>query len=167
VVGAFYLLIPYEAAYLIPMLPFALLLSGRLLTRPLLAVAALLIVSEVLVTPLFDQRRLVPGRLFHERVVRRQDLARTEALEARRPPRRTVFVVGRYEVHRLLVMAPSLERTDAAWAPFGAAGVALWSPDRRVGYASFLDRTSREALEREGYEVAELGATVPDARAVE
>ena len=156
VVATLYLMAPYEAAYLIPLLPFALLLVGRLLTRPVLAVAALLIASEVLVVPMFDKRGWAPGRLQLEIDQRREGLRVARALEARRPAEPTVFVVGRVAVFQLHVLAPSLERDERAWRAGMEPGVALWSPDRRRGYAALLGPSDRQALEDQGYRVEVL-----------
>lgn len=161
IVGAFYLMIPYEPAYLTPLLPFTLLLVARILPQPWLVAVALLAASEVIVMPLFDQQRIVPGRLFAEVQQRRDDLAATRALEARRPAGPTIFVIGRFDTHRLLVLNPALERTDAAWAPFHASGVALWEPERGTGYAAELDASDRAALTVQGYRIEEVKSGGP------
>lgn len=161
VVALLYMLVPYEVEYLIPLFPFALLLVGRLLSRSLLIVVAVLVVSEAMVTPLFDQRRFAAGRLFTEIDERRADLTATRALEQERPSEPTVFVVGKPGVLRLFVMAPSLERTQVVWPRVLEPGVALWSPDRRLGYAAFLDQATRSKLEGEGYRIEEARLDPP------
>jgi hypothetical protein len=156
VVGVLFLLIPYEPSYLTPLVPFALLIAARVLARPWFVAVALLAISEVLVMPLFGQKRVVAGRLFQEVEQRKAELASTRALETRRPDEPTVFVIGRFATHRLLVLDPSLERTDAAWAPFHASGVALWTGDRHIGYAEELDAPARAALEADGYRIEDI-----------
>ena len=153
IVVVFFLMIPYEWAYLIPLFPFVLLLAGRVLPRHLLAVIAILIVSEAVVMPLFDQRRVVPGHLIQEIERRRLDLDATRDLAALRPSEPTIFIIGRFATHRLLVLEPSLERTEAAWASFYESGVALWSPGRQVGYAAELDQSDRADLTAQGYHI--------------
>jgi hypothetical protein len=157
IVGVLFLAIPYESAYLIPMLPFALLLAGRVLDRRWLVAFTILMVSESLVVPLVEQRRIIPGMIFQEITQRRGDLESTRDLALRRPSEPTVFVVGRFATQRLLVLEPSLERTEAAWAPFYESGVALWSPDRQSGFAAYLDDEDREALELQGYHILDHG----------
>ncbi len=153
IVGVLFLMIPYESAYLIPLFPFVLLLVGRLLPRHLLAVIAILIMSEVFVMPLFDQRRVVHGYLFQEIEHRRLDLEATRDLAARRPSKPTIFIIGRFAAHRLLVLEPTLQSTDAAWAPFYESGVALWSPDRQTGYAAELNQSDIADLASQGYHI--------------
>jgi len=156
VIGALYLMIPYESAYLIPLFPFALLLVGRLTSRPLVLATAVLVFSDSLVTPLFDTHRLIPGRLFVEVDRRRADLDATEALVNRLPARRTIYVTGRFHALRLLALEPSLERTEMAWESFYKSGVGLWSVDRKIGYAAFLDPSDRARLEASGYDIEDL-----------
>jgi hypothetical protein len=144
---------PYEAEYLIPRFPFVLLLVGRLLTRRILVVTALLIASEVVIVPLFDTRGWAPGRLELEMDRRREALRTTKVLETRRPSEPTVFVVGRVAVFQLHVLVPSLEREEKVWQAWIEPGVALWATDRRIGYAALLDQSTREMLEEQGYQI--------------
>lgn len=155
IVSILFLMIPYELAYLIPLFPFVLLLVGRLLPRYLLIILAVFIVSETFAMPLFDQRRVVPGHLFQEIERRRFDLDETRALAELRPSEPTIFIIGRFAVHRLLILDPSLERTDAAWASFYDSGVALWSPDSLYGYAAELDQSDRTELMTRGYRISD------------
>ena len=156
VVTVLFLLMPYEPAYMMPALPLVLLLVGRVLSRSWTATLALALATAVFMTPVLETRRVVPGRLFQEVRARRADLARTAAQEALRPPEPTVYVIGRFAVHRLLLRNRSLRATEAAWAPFHASGVALWSPDGRKGYAADLDPPDRVRLERGGYRIVDL-----------
>lgn len=153
IVVVLYLLIPLEPAYLLPALPFLLLLAARWVPQRWWVAIALLMASEALVTPLFDVHRLIPGQLFQEISARREGLEEARAWAARRPTRPSVFVIGRPAVHKLLILDPALERTDAAWEPFQRSGVALWTADRRVGYAATLESDGEAALLRAGYAV--------------
>lgn len=159
VVATAYLMAPYQPEYLIPLFPFLLLLAGRVLARPLLVVTALLIASEVVAVPLFDLRGWAPGRLVLEMNQRREALRVVKALEDRRPTEPTVFVVGRVATIQLHILVPSLEREENVWRAWIEPGVALWSPDRRLGYAALIDRSTRKALETEGYRVEVLRAS--------
>lgn len=162
VMAAFYLVIPLDAAYLMPVVPLALLLLARRLPARWFAVAAIAIMSETLVTPLLDVRRLVPGRVVAEWALRREQLASSRALLALRPGAPTVYVVGRFQVHRMMLLDPSLERTDAAWAAFRyPTGVALWSPDRGRGYAAFLEPAQSDSLRAAGFTLEGSPTGVP------
>ena len=155
IVAAAFALIPYDPAYLLPALPLLLLMMGRLAQRHVLALAALLMASEAFVVPLLGTRRLVPGRLPVELAVRARN--RDESLRLLRPPAGPpgILVVGRFGILRLLVLAPELERTDAAWAPFDGPGVALWRAGRRIGYAATLTARQRDSLAAAGYRIVE------------
>jgi len=152
VLAAFYLVIPLDPAYLMPVVPIALLLLARRFPARWFAVAAIAIISETLVTPLIDVQRLVPGRLFLERAVRREQLASSQELLDLRPGTPTIYLVGRFQIHRMMLRDPSLERTAAAWAAFRyPTGVALWSQDRRRGYAAFLEPAQADSLRAAGF----------------
>jgi hypothetical protein len=116
----------------------------------------LAVMAESLVTIKLDQRRIVPGELFEECTLRRQDLADTRALLEQRPSRPTVFVVGNFMLHRLLALDPTLERTDAGWSAFHHTGIGLRSRSRRIEFAEDLEPAERAALEREGWAVRRL-----------
>ncbi len=153
VLAAFYLLIPYEPAYLLPVLPLGLLLLGRVLSRGWMAALAVAMATAVLVFPDFGALRVYPGRLIHE-VQRREALQeRTDRLAGLRPETPTVYLVSRFEVHRLLVRDRSLMPTEAGWAPFRASGVALWARNHTRGYASELNADQTAALAKEGIRV--------------
>ncbi len=156
VISTLYFMAPYEAEYLIPLFPFVLLLVGRLLTRRLLVVTALLIASEVVIVPLFDKRGWAPGRLALEMDQRREALRVAKVLEARRPTEPTVFVVGRVATLQLHILVPSLQREEKVWRAWIEPGVALWSPDRQRGYAALIDPSTRKTLETEGYNIEVL-----------
>lgn len=149
----FYLLIPLDPAYLLPVLPLALLLLARRMPRVWLVAAMALMVSEALVMPVVDRARIVPGRVWLEVRERERQLAETHALAALAPAQPTVFVVGRPQIQRLLVLHRELTPTEAGWAPFHASGVALWRRDGRVGYAATLDPPEQGALEQRGYAI--------------
>jgi hypothetical protein len=112
-------------------------------------------VLSLVATPYVDVRRVVPGRYFQELDRRRDLVSRTEALAAMEPPEATIYVVPRTDIHRLLLLVPGLERTEAAWAPFRRTGVALWAPGRRKGYASPVDPEERSALQASGYRLVD------------
>src|SRR6266545_1053174 len=150
-----YLVIPYDPAYLLPALPFLLLAAGLLLPRAWVPVVALALASEAVVLPVIGMGHVLPGRLFQELETRRTLLAETGALMADHPASRTVFVLGRFGLMRLLVLDPGLERTAAGWAPFRDSGVGLWTRDHRVGYAAYLEAPERAALERTGYRMVD------------
>jgi hypothetical protein len=154
-VVASFALIPYDPAYLLPALPLLLLMTARLAQRHVLALAALLMASEAFVVPLLDVHRLVPGRLPAELAARARD--RDESLHLLRPSPGPpgILVVGRFGILRLVVLAPGLERTDAAWAPFDGPGVALWGAGRRIGYAATLTAGQRDSLTAAGYRIVE------------
>jgi len=150
-------LIPLEPAYLIPALPFALLLAGRRLAPRWAAALAIVMAIEVVVQPVNRFRALVAGPLFEERATRREWLARERELEALAPGQRTVYLVGRPAALQLLVMDPRLEVTPAGWAPFREPpGVALWREGRKVGFAAYLDDSQRVSLGARGYRVVEM-----------
>lgn len=152
-VGANFLLVPYESAYLLPALPFAMLLLGRLLARGWIAAWAAVLALESVALPLFDVQRVIPGRLFLELRQRREDVVETRRIAGLRPPRPTVYVVGRFRVHRLLLLEPQLERLPAAWAPFTGPGLALVHPAVRVGYAATLTPAQADSLQTAGYDI--------------
>ena len=155
-VGGFYLLIPGEGAYLLPLLPVLLIGLAAWLPRVWMIAVTLAVMAEALVSIKLDQRRIVPGALFEERSLRRQDLIDTRALLDRRPARPTVFVVGNFMVHRLLALDPTLERTEAGWSAFHHTGIGLRSRTRPIQFAEDLDAAQRAALEREGWTVRRL-----------
>jgi hypothetical protein len=157
IVAAAFALIPYDPAYLLPALPLLLLMVGRLAQRHVLALAALLVASEVLVVPLIGTRRLVPGRLPIELAARDRDREESIRLLRQPPGPPGIFVVGRFGILRLLVLAPGLERTGAAWEPFEGPGVALWGSGRRIGYAATLTAGQRDSLLAAGYRIVEPG----------
>jgi hypothetical protein len=154
-VAGFYLLIPYEDAYLLPLVPFALLVASRAIEPRWTAVMALAIALEPLVSIQLDTRRIVPGELFIERATRRHDLDTTRRLMVLHPARPTIYVIGRFNVLRLLVLDATLAPTPAGWAAFHAPGVALWRADHRVGYASELEPADRARLVRTGWTVVD------------
>lgn len=149
----FFMMVPYENAYMLPALPFALLLLARALRPAWIGVLATVLMIEPLATVEPGTWHIVPGQLFQERARRRADVAETRALAALEPNAPTVFVVGRFRVHRLLVLEPLLGRLPPAWQPFTAPGMALWRPVHRVGYAQALTDTQRDSLQRAGYHI--------------
>jgi hypothetical protein len=149
----FFALIPYEKAYLLPAVPFVLLLAARLLRPAWIGLLVAVLMVEPLVTMRMEGAHVVPGQLFIERAQRRADLAETRALAALEPGSPTVYVVGRFRVHRLLILEPGLERLGPAWKSFHGPGVALWRRDHRVGFAQMLLETQRDSLARDGYQV--------------
>lgn len=152
-IGGFWLLIPYSAAYLLPLLP--LLLVGIARTLPVPATAAVMLAIALETVGGFQYRppRLVPGALAVEFGMRRDGLEATRALVASAPGDSAVRVVGREAVHRLLVLDRSLERLEPAWAPFEAPGVALRARSGRLAYAASLTPAQRDSLERAGWRV--------------
>ncbi len=156
--AGFFLLIPYEDAYLLPLLPLALIGLGRALPRAWLALAMFAMASEPLVSVQFASHRLKPGALFQEIAARRADLADSHALLASHPATPTLILVPRPRVHRLLALDPGLEPTEAGWAPFHAPGVALWSRDHRLAFAEALEPGDRARLEAEGWVTRDAGA---------
>jgi len=155
-VVVFYVLIPYQSAYLLPLVPIVLIILARMLPRPWLIAVAVAIVIELFVSVQFDKRRVVEGNIVREIDARQKDMSDTRALLARNPVRPTVYVVSRFMVRRLLVMAPDMERTPAGWAPFGSPGVALRSRDGRMGFAATLQPDDRERLTGDGWNIREL-----------
>jgi hypothetical protein len=148
-IGGFWLLIPYDEAYLLPLVPLALIALARSLPRAWLVATMLAITAEPLVSIRLDAR-LVPGELFQEIAERRRQLAEVRALLERRPTVPTVYVVGRAAVLRLLVLDPSLARMAPAWSPFHQPGVALVSRDGRRSFAEDLEPGQEAALASEG-----------------
>ena len=155
-VGGLYLLIPGEGTYLLPLLPFLLVAIGAVLPRGWWIAVALAMVAQSLISVKLDQRRFVPGDLLVEIAQRRRDLSDTRALLDRNADRPTVYVVSRFMIHRLLVLEPTLERTEAGWSAFRHPGVALRSRERRVMFAGELDPAESAALEREGWSIVRL-----------
>ncbi len=149
----FWSLIPYENAYLLPALPFALLLGARVLPTTWIMILTAVFMVEPLVTVHLDTGRPAPGRLFLERAQRKADVAETRALAGLEPAEPTIFVVGRFGVQRLVMLAPSLERMGPAWAAFHGPGVALWGRDRHIGYAQVLTPDERDSLLAAGYRI--------------
>jgi hypothetical protein len=157
-----FILMPYEKAYLLPAVPFVLLLAGRVLRPAWIGLLAAVLVVEPLATVSLGGARVVPGQFFVERAQRRADLAESRELAALQPGSPTVYMVGRFRVHRLLILEPSLERMGLAWRSFYGPGVALWRPDHHVGCAQMLLDSQRDSLERQGYQVAAWSAgTLP------
>jgi hypothetical protein len=153
-------LIPYENAYLLPALPFVLLLAARLLRRRWIIAMACVFATESLVTMRFDTRQVVPGVLFQERATRQADMAETRALLRLEPASPTVYLTDRVGLLRLRLLDRALERTGPQWEEIRHPGVALWRRDRRVGYAGGLTGAQRGSLVRAGYRVLEAPAGV-------
>jgi hypothetical protein len=152
-IGGMYLLIPGEGAYLLPLLPFVLLALAAMLPRRWMIAVTLAMVAECFVSVKVDERRLVRGDLFEEIAFRRQDLSDTRRLLAFHPATPTVFVVGSFMTHRLLVLEPRLERLDAGWSAFHHPGVALRAGDGSRGFAESLELGQVRQLERDGWTV--------------
>jgi hypothetical protein len=156
---AFYLVIPLDVGYLVPLVPLALLLVFRALPgRGWAAVLALVIASEPLAMPVLVERRVAPGHLLLERAQRRADIAATRAIAAREVADSTVFVLGRFGIQRLMWIRPELERTSLAWSPFYAAGIALRDPARPRAFAAYLASHQVDSLKRAGYDIEFLEA---------
>ncbi|MEO5989753.1 MAG: glycosyltransferase family 39 protein [Candidatus Eisenbacteria bacterium] len=155
-IALLYLLVPLDTGYLIPALPLVLSLAARIALPGWLLAALVAVSLETLAQPLLGAGRIVPGRLVLEvRERQRQiDEAKSEAIRVVSQP--TVFIASRPLVHRMVVLAPFFTREPAAWKPFWASGVALWSPDRRRGYAVDLSPAERAALEVQGYAIVKL-----------
>ena len=151
---AMFLAVPYESAYLLPALPFAMFLLGRILSPRWVAGWALALALDSLAMPLLDTHQVVPGRLFMEIQQRRADLQETRALAGLNPGTPTVYVVGRFGIHRLLLLEPRFMRFPPAWAPFVGPGVALMAPGGKVGYAATLTSQQRDSLRGAGDSVA-------------
>lgn len=155
-IGGVYLLVPLDPGYLIPALPLALSLLARVCV-PRWWIAALAVVAlEVLAQPQLTSLRLTPGRLAVEVAERQRQLTATHAELARDVSRPTVFLTDRASVQRLLVLAPDFHREPAAWKPFWASGVALWSRDRQRGYAVALSSDEQASLQQQGYAIEKL-----------
>jgi len=152
-VGGFFLLIPYEGAYILALLPIAIIAADRWLPRRWFMALAATMILQVFVSVSAQERRLVPGALFEERTQRRHDVADTREMMAVNPPHPTIYVVGNFMLHRLLVLDPGLERLDAAWEPFYATGVGLRSRSRAVMFAQVMVPAEREEWERQGWTV--------------
>ncbi len=155
-IAILYLLVPLDPGYLIPALPLVISLCARI-APPGWLVAALLAASlETLAQPLVGAGRIVPGRLVFEVRERQRLVDEAHSEAARLVSQPTVFLASRSLVHRLVVLAPSFTREPAAWKPFWAPGVALWSPDRRRGYAVDLTPEEGAALRSQGYTIVKL-----------
>jgi hypothetical protein len=152
---AMFMLVPYESAYLLPGLPFAMFLFGRILSPRWIAAWATVLALESLAMPLLDKREVVPGWLFMEIQQRKTDLAESRALLNERPASRTVYVVGRFGIHRLVLLEPRLRRLAPAWEPFRGPGVALLTPYRRTGYAASLTPQEKDSLRSVGVSITE------------
>lgn len=156
VIGGIYLLVPLDPGYLIPALPLLISLLARVTTPGWLIAMLVAVALEVLAQPLMGAGRVVPGRLFVEVGLRQAQLAEARSERARPVQRPTVFLTERSMVQRLLVLDPQLLREPAAWKPFWASGMALWTPDHRKGYAVDLSAEERAALEAQGYTIESL-----------
>lgn len=152
-VGGFWLLIPYVALYLLPLLPLALIAAVRALPRPWAIAVTAAIAFETFAGVQFRPPRLLPGAIAAERAARRTALDQTARQAAFATERPTVRVVGREAIHRLLVLHPELERLAPAWEPFWGPGVALRSRDGRRAFAATLEPQQRATLERAGWRV--------------
>jgi len=153
-IGTMFVLVPYESAYLLPALPFAMFLVSRALSPGWIVGWVLVLAFESLAMPQLDPCRVRPGRLFAEIGQRRDDLTAARRLAGLRPESPTVFVVGRFRIHRLLLLEPRLERFPPAWAPFQGSGVALLAPGHKVGYAASLTEQEQDSLQSSGYAIA-------------
>ena len=156
IIGVLYLLVPLDTGYLIPALPLLLSLLARVIAPGWLIAMLVAVALEVLAQPLLGAGRVVPGRLFLETRLRQAQLDEAHTELARGVSRPTVFLTDRFMVQRLLVLDPKLLREPAAWKPFWASGIALWSPDHRKGYAVDLSAEERAALEAQGYGIEPL-----------
>lgn len=154
--GAFFLLIPGEGTYLLPLLPVLLVAIARWLPRRWVAAISIAMIAGALITVKLDQRRVMPGHLFEELLTRRADERDTRELLDRRPAAPTVFVVGRFMVLRLLATDPSLERTPVAWQAWHTPGVALRAPGRPLAFADQLTPAQADSLRGRGWVVVVL-----------
>jgi hypothetical protein len=157
-IGGFWLLIPYAAAYLMPLFPVALLWIARAIPRPWSFVVVAGIAVETFVSLQYRPPALAPGALPLEMDMRRVAAVRTGQLLAESPEVPTVYVVGREEVLRLLATEPSFERLRPAWVPFHGPGLALVDPARRRGFAAVLDPGQVQELEGLGWRVEDRTA---------
>jgi hypothetical protein len=158
VVTGFYLAIPYEGAYLLPMLPSVMLLLARLLSRPLLIAVVLVLLLECFVSlePREGRQRVVPGRLLSELSTRRADLDSTAALAALEPAGPTVYVVGQFAMHRyFLLHRDTVRPTASGWASKYWQGVGLWSTDGRRAFAAVLAPDQQDSLARAGWSIVD------------
>lgn len=152
-IGGFWLLIPYSAAYLLPLVPVVLIALARSLPRPLGVATMVAIGLQTFAGLQYRPPALVPGALATEMAARESQSAGIRELLASAPEAPTVYVVGREAVLRLLVTEPRLERRPAAWEPFEGPGVALVDRSRRVAYAASLTAGERDSLEGAGWRV--------------
>ena len=149
----FFLLIPYEQAYLLPVLPLLLILLARRLPPRAMAAFACAMALQSLVSLEFAERRAIPGDLFLERAQRRADVASSRALLATPVRAPTVIEVGRFGVHRLLALDRGLIVNAAGWSPFSASGVALIARDHPLAFAERLTATEADSLRRAGWSI--------------
>ena len=151
---AIYLLVPLDPGYLVVAVPLALAIVARVIRPSAIGWVTLACVAELLVQPLPSERRLAPGRIASERADRVRLMHEAEQARADLPES-TIVLADRSLLLRLLVHERGLERTELAYAPFHAAGVALWAPERRGGWANDLTAAQRDSLSAQGYRILE------------
>ena len=148
--AALYLLIPYEPAYALPALPFALLLLARVSGARLFAAMVLAVAVEALVARHGKGLGVDPGLVPAELAWRRAQSRATERMLERARTPRTIQVVGQPYVHRLLARG-GWRAASGAWAAFESRGVVLWAPGRQSGVAADLPDSA--AWRAAGYRV--------------
>ncbi|MBI1798807.1 MAG: hypothetical protein HYR73_03885 [Candidatus Eisenbacteria bacterium] len=152
-VAGFFLVIPYEPAYLLPVLPLILITAARALPRPWTAVVAIAMALQSLLSFEFADRRLAPGDLFVELAERHALLDRSNSQLAARPTAPTAYTIGRFGIHRLIALGGGLEVGAAGWSSFSASGVALQSSDGRRIYAERFTAAGAESLRNSGWRI--------------
>jgi hypothetical protein len=152
-ITGFFLLIPYEQAYLLPVLPIVLITLARRLTTAWMAAFAIAMAVPALLNFEIAQGRFTTGDLGVELAARRDLLAQSSAVLKIDAGRRIAFEVGRFGVHRVIALDRGLEVTAAGWSPFSAYGIAARSRDGMRAYAERLTPAESDSLRQLGFEI--------------
>jgi hypothetical protein len=150
-IAGFFLLIPYEQAYLLPVLPLLLIAIARRLSPAWMAAFAIGMAVPALLNFEIAQRQFTTGELGVELAARRDLLAASRLALAAPSVPEVAFELGRFGVHRVIALEPGLIVTPAGWSPFGAPGVAARSIDGRRVFAERLLPPEADSLRQLGF----------------
>ncbi len=125
--------LPVESGYLIPMIPFALILLGIYLERRVFQLVCVALLLSSFVS--FDQSGIATGLIFADRTGRFAGASVT---------RRALVLAGRLREKSLVVVGPLLPQVQAT---------SLDNPARNVTYVYALTATQAQAYRTKGYAI--------------
>lgn len=131
--GVAFLRLPLESGYLIPIVPFTIILLATYLERRAFQLVCIALLVSSFVT--FDRSGIAPGPIFQERISRvagAKETSQTLAL-GNHLPEKSIVVVG--------PLLPQIELSQSNAAPRGTE------------YVQVLDRAQAEAYRAKGYRI--------------